>query len=117
MKHVSPLFAVPMVLGLAVLSACDPGEKAATTVPATTKPDPMEAKIDALPRALQETTMFRAIRDGGYTCQKIVRFEKHAPIDGHAVWIAECDDRGQYVITLQPGGVFWVSGVPQAKKP
>ena len=42
--------------------------------------------------------------------------EKHAPIDGKATWIAECDDHGQYVIALQPGGIFWVSGVPQPKK-
>ena len=76
----------------------------------------MEAKIDALSPSLQQTTMFRAIRDGGYTCQKIVRMEKHAPIDGKATWIAECDDHGQYVIALQPGGIFWVSGVPQPKK-
>lgn len=106
------LFTIAM---LAALSACDPAPTGGTAA-APSKPDPMEAKIDALPRPLQETTMFRAIRDGGYTCQKIVRFEKHAPIDGKAVWIAECDDRGQYVITLQPGGVFWVSGVPQTKK-
>lgn len=116
MKHVLPI-AVPLLVALAGLSACDPATPGGNTTAAAAKPDPMEAKIDALPLALQRTTMFRAIRDGGYTCQKIARFEKHAPIDGHAVWIAECDDRGQYVITLQPGGVFWVSGVPQAKKP
>ncbi len=115
MKHVLPRIAMLAAM-VAGVSACDPGSTAGTTAAATTKPDPMEARIDALPRNLQETTLFRAIRDGGYTCQKIVRFEKHAPIDGHAVWIAECDDRGQYVITLQPDGVFWVSGVPQAKK-
>lgn len=117
MKRLSPLFAVPMLAGLAALSACDPGASGGNTAATATRPDPMEAKIDALPKGLQETTFFRAIRDGGYTCQKIVRFEKHAPISGEAVWIAECDDRGQYVITLKPDGVFWVSGVPQAKKP
>lgn len=99
------------------LAACDGSPTGSAAPAAVAKPDPMEAKIDALSPALQETTMFRAIQDGGYTCQKIVRMQKHAPIEGKAVWIAECEDKGQYVITLQPGGIFWVSGVPQPKKP
>lgn len=96
----------------APLAACDPAASG-PAASATAAPDPVETKIDALPRALQQTTMFRAIRDGGYTCQQIVRFEKKPPVDGHATWVAICDDHGQYVVTLQPGGIFWVSGVPQ----
>lgn len=103
------------MLSLAV-AACDGSPTGSTAPAAVATHDPMEAKIDALSPGLQETTMFRAIQDGGYTCQKIVRMEKHAPIEGKAVWIAQCDDQGQYVITLQPGGIFWVSGVPQPKK-
>ena len=99
----------------APLAACDPAPSA-PAASATAAPDPMEAKIAALPRNLQQTTLFRAIRDGGYTCQRIVRWEKKPPVDGHATWVAECDDRGQYVITLQPGGIFWVSGVPQTRQ-
>lgn len=95
-----------------LLAACDPAASGPSPSPSTA-PDPVETKIDALPRTLQQTTMFRAIRDGGYTCQQIVQFEKKPPVDGHATWVAVCDDRGQYVITLQPGGIFWVSGVPQ----
>lgn len=104
---------IPALAVLALLSACDPAPVGKTVA---ARPDPMEAKIDALPEPLRQTTLFRAIQDGGYTCQKIVRFEKHAPIDGHAVWIAQCDDRAQYVITLRPGGIFWVSSVPQPGK-
>lgn len=107
------VFALTLV---GTLAACDgsPGGSPAPAPVATR--DAMEAKIDALSPALQQTTMFRAIQDGGYTCQKIVRFEKHTPPGGKPTWIAECDDRGQYVIELQPGGVFWVSGVPQKKR-
>lgn len=100
-----------------LLAACDGSPTGSSAPAAVAKPDPMEAKIDALSPALQQTTMFRAIQDGGYTCQKIVRMEKHTPPGGKPTWIAECDDRGQYVIELQPGGVFWVSGVPQPKRP
>ena len=104
-----------LVLGLA-LAACE-GSSTGTAVPSPkATPDAMEAKIDALSPALQQTTMFRAIQDGGYTCQKIVRMEKRTPQDGKPTWVAECDDRGQYVIELQPGGIFWVSGVPQPKR-
>ena len=104
---------LPITLALfAPLVACG-GTPAGPAATATAAPDPTEAKIDALPRSLQQTTLFRAIRDGGYTCQQIVRWETKPPVDGHATWVAECDDRGQYVIALQPGGIFWVSGVPQ----
>lgn len=102
---------------MAALAACDGSPDARGTPTARAKPDPIEAKIDALSPPLQETTMFRAIRDGGYTCQKIIRMEKRTPKGGKPTWIAVCDDHGQYVIELQPGGIFWVSGVPQPKRP
>ena len=107
------------ILGLMLagtLAACD-GAPTGSSAPApVATPDPMEAKIDALSPKLQQVTLFRAIQDGGYTCQKIVHFEKHTPPGGKPTWIAQCDDQGQYVIELQKGGVFWVSGVPQPKK-
>ena len=103
-------------LATLVLAACDASPTGTTAPVPVATPDAMEAKIDALPPALQQVTMFRAIRDGGYTCQKIMRFEKRPPQDGKPTWVAECDDRGQYVIELHDGGIFWVSGVPQPKK-
>lgn len=107
--------AAPLALLASALSGCDPAAPS-NTAAAAAAPDPMEAKIAALSPELQRTTMFRAIRDGGYTCQEITRFEKKPPVDGKATWVAECEDRGQYVIALQPGGIFWVSGVPQPKR-
>jgi len=106
-----------LTLGIAMLTlaACDASPTGNTTPAAVVTPDAMEAKIEALTPALQQTTIFRAILDGGYTCQKIVRMEKKTPKGGKPTWVAECDDRGQYVIELQKGGIFWVSGVPQPK--
>ncbi len=108
-----------VIAGIAalMLTACD-GSTITNGPPPKTDgpPNPIEAKIDALPPALQQTTMFRAIQDGGFTCQKIVQMKKRTPTVGKAIWDAECDDRGRYVIELQPGGIFWVSGVPQPKK-
>lgn len=107
---------IPALLALAALAGCD---RAPTIDPAPAPKvnDPLEAKIDALSEPLQRTTFFRAILDGGYTCQKVVRFAKQQPIEGRATWAAECEDHGQYVITLHNDGLFWVSGVPRPKRP
>ena len=108
-----------LVTGMAVLmlTACDGSTITKGPPPKTdTTPNPMEAKIDALSPALQQTTMFRAIRDGNFACQKIVQMKKRTPTVGKAIWDAECEDQGRYVIELQPGGIFWVSGVPAPKK-
>ena len=99
-----------------LLVACNNTPTGSAAPAAVATPDAMEAKIDALSPALRQTTMFRAIMDGGYTCQKIIHLEKRTPKDGKPIWIAVCDDQGQYVIELQQGGVFWVSGVPQPKR-
>jgi hypothetical protein len=77
--------------------------------------DPTEAKIVAFPEALRRTTFFRAIRDAGFDCQQVV---KEAPRDryrGNARWAAACDDGAQYLLTLNPGGIIQVSGLPNAK--
>lgn len=108
------MLTVPLALLASALGGCDPAVPS-NTAAATAARDPLEARIDALPAELQRTTLFRAIRDGGYTCQRITRFEKKPPVDGHATWVAECEDHGQYAIALQPGGIFWVSGVPRVK--
>lgn len=108
-----------LIAGIAalMLTACD-GSSIVNGPPprADATPNPMEAKIDALSPALQQMTMFRAIQDGNFTCQKIVQMKKRPSTGGKPVWDAECDDQGRYVIELQPGGIFWVSGVPQPKK-
>lgn len=83
-------------------------------VPASTA-DPMEAKIDALDEAGRKTAFFRAIYDADFQCDEIVKIADRPRDNGHRAWIVTCDDTGDYYITLQPGGVFTVSGTPQAK--
>jgi hypothetical protein len=104
-------------IAVLLLGACDGSSIVSGPPPkADATPNPMEAKIDALSPALQQITMFRAIQDGNFTCQKIVQMKKRTPTVGKAIWDAECEDQGRYVIELQPDGIFWVSGVPQPKK-
>lgn len=78
--------------------------------------DPVEAKINALNDSQRKTAFFRAIYDADYQCDKIEKVESKPRSDDRPVWVATCDDQGEYVITLQPGGIFTVSGVPQAKR-
>ena len=89
------------------------GNAAAPAAPAT--PDPVEVKIRALNPVQQKIAFFRAIYDADYTCKKIVSVVEKPRSEGHPVWLVTCDDHGEYVITLIPGGTFSVSGVPQPK--
>lgn len=104
-----------MTCGL--LAACG-GESATTATTniataAVANTNAMEAKIAALPPALQRTTFFRAIQDADYECQNIVNVVPRGKPDGRPLWAVECNGGRQYVIELQPGDIFHVSGVPK----
>lgn len=101
------------MLGCAMLAGCgDPPPRGGNTT-AAAGPDPIEAKIAALPPTLQRTTFFRAINDADYNCQTIVNVVPRGRIDGKLSWAVECNQGAQYVIELQRGGIFHVSGVPK----
>jgi hypothetical protein len=99
-----------------LLAGCGGGGSAGNTVTASATPDPIEAKINAASEVARRTAFFRAIYDSDFTCDKIVKVEPRPRDAGRAVWLVTCDDHGEYVITLQPGGVFTVSGVGQPKR-
>lgn len=99
--------------GAAMLSGCGGSGSGGNAPAPVATPDPMEAKIDALNDNMRKLTFFRAIYDAGYTCKEIVKVDTLPRTDGKATWRATCDDGLDYVIALQPGGVFYVSGVPQ----
>ncbi len=105
-----------MVLG-AMLAGCggagSGGAGNGATAAATA--DPMEAKIDALNEGQRRTTFFKAIYDADFQCDEIVKIADRPRDNGHRAWIATCSDTGDYYVTLQPGGVFTVSGTPQTK--
>lgn len=100
----------------AMLTACGGGGSTGNTVTPAATPDPTEVKINAASEVDRRTAFFRAIYDADFTCDKIVKIESKPRDAGRAVWQATCDDQGEYVITLQPGGVFTVSGVGQPKR-
>jgi hypothetical protein len=103
---------------IGVLAGCGGGGAGTTGNNAATAgatPDPMEAKIDALNDGQRKTAFFRAIYDADYQCDEIVKVVDRPRDNGRRAWTATCGDTGDYYITLQPGGIFTVSGVPQAK--
>lgn len=101
--------------GAAMLAGCGGPSGGGNQVAPTATPDPMEAKINALNDNMRKLTFFRAIYDAGYTCKEITKVETLPRTDGKATWHATCDDGMDYVIALQPGGIFYVSGVPQTR--
>ena len=101
----------------ALLAGCGGGggsNATGNTAPAATV-DPMEAKIDALTDVQRKTTFYKAIYDADYQCDEGVNIADRPRDNGHRAWMATCSDTGDYYVTLQPGGVFTVSGTPQTK--
>ncbi|MBN8808138.1 MAG: hypothetical protein J0I47_07870 [Sphingomonas sp.] len=104
-------------MGGALLAGCgQPSSGGNGTAPAATPTtDPMEAKIAALTPKQREITFYKAIYDADYQCDKVVKITDRPRDNGHQVWLVTCNDTGDYYVTLLPGGVFTVSGTPQAK--
>jgi len=102
----------------AMLAGCGGGGTAsgnATTPAPGATADPMEAKIDALNEGQRKTAFFRAIYDADYQCDEITKIADRPRDNGRRAWMATCSDTGDYYITLQPGGIFTVSGTPQTR--
>lgn len=98
------------------LAGCGGSSTTANSATAAATPDPVEAKINAASELDRRTAFYRAIYDADFTCDTIVKVETRPRAAGRAVWLVTCDDKGEYVITLQPGSIFTVSGVGQPKR-
>jgi hypothetical protein len=109
---------LPALATLALLAACHPSSSGngAAAANASTGVDPIEAKIVAFPEPLRQTTFLRAIRDANFDCQEVVKEESRPRDAGRAVWVVACDHGQQYVLALDRGGIFEVSGVPPQPK-
>lgn len=104
----------PTIIALcALLAACGQPGVTGNSTAAAAGPDPVEAKLTKLSPALQQVAFYRAIRDANYDCQKITKVVSRGRIEDKPVWAVECDAGVKYVIELQRGGIFNVSGVPR----
>lgn len=95
------------VLAMALLTvACEPAKQAETPAPeASTSAMNYATEVAALPRAARDAVFFRAIRDAGLPCQKIIGSN---PMPGAAspsvTWRAQCEDKAYHLIQIQPDG-------------
>ena len=103
------------ILACALLSACnEPAATGNAVGPAAQGPDPVEAQIAKLSPSQQRTAFYRAITDADYDCQHVVNVVSKGRVDGQLKWAVECNAGAQYLIALQRGGIFRVSGVPKS---
>lgn len=107
--------AVAFTVGLMLASCGGGGSAGGNGATAAATSDPMEAKIAGLTDAQRKTTFYKAIYDADFQCDEIVKVVDRPRDNGHRAWMATCGDTGDYYITLQPGGIFTVSGTPQTK--
>lgn len=106
-----------VLAGAAMLAACGNPAPSGKAPDAAATPDPIEAKIAALNTNMRRLAFFRAIYDSGYGCKQVTD-DRALPRDaGRASWKVTCDDGRDFVITLQPGGIFTVSGAPLPRQP
>ena len=101
------------------LAGCD-GEGAAQSgnraAVAPDGPDPVEAQLNALDDVGRRVAFVRAILDANFTCKQVVKDVVKPRDNGRPVWLATCDNGGEYRITLQRGGIFTVSGVREPNR-
>ena len=107
--------AMAILLGMA-LAACDKPAAPRGNAAAEAGPDPIETKIVALPEGLRRATFYRAILDAQFPCPHITKAESRPRVDGKPVWAVECGNGPEYLLTLQRGGIFQISGVPASAR-
>ncbi len=88
------------------ISSCKPADE-----PKPTATDSGEqamnyaSEIAKMPKPARDAALFRAIRDAGLPCQKII---DSAPMDEanaqSATWRAQCEDKAYHLITIKPDG-------------
>lgn len=62
-------------------------------------------EVAALPQQARDAVFFRAIRDAGLPCQRIIESRQMpdaAP--PAAAWRAQCEDKAYHLIQIQPNG-------------
>lgn len=104
-------------LACLMLAGCDKPPAPAPKPTAAPGPDPIEAKLAALPEGLRNATLYRAVLDANYPCERVTKVESRPRMEGQPAWTVTCDNGPDYGIVLQRGGIFQVTGVPKAPRP
>lgn len=68
-------------------------------------------ELEALPPKLREIALYRAIRDAGQSCNRIVNIWQLPSRDGRSRWQVRCDSSGDNRIQLAPDGTAQVTSL------
>jgi len=64
----------------------------------------------------REAIFLRALKDAGIPCQWVDASNYLGTSLGNASWIASCDDRSQWLITVGANGVAQIMSLSNAKR-
>lgn len=99
------------VLATALLAvACKPAEKAEAPLALQNEASAVNypTEVAAMPKQARDAVFFRAIRDAGLPCQKIIGSDPMPAASGAAspsvTWRAQCEDKAYHLIQIQPNG-------------
>ncbi|WP_145902236.1 MULTISPECIES: hypothetical protein [Sphingobium] len=86
--------------------ACEPAKDGEAPAPDTNAAGMnYAAEVAALPKQARDAVFFRAIRDAGLSCQKIIDSSPMPDAAPPAImWRAQCEDRAYHLIQIQPNG-------------
>lgn len=97
---------VILAAAVLIMNSCKPADQA--EAPAN-QPDDQAmnyaAEIAKMPRRSRDATLFRAIRDAGLPCQKIIDSQPMPnanPPD--TSWRAQCENKAYHLINIKPDG-------------
>ncbi|MEH3107770.1 MAG: hypothetical protein PGN09_10985 [Sphingomonas fennica] len=98
------LIVLPLIAAAALpLAACN------QSPPPPAAAAPAKDVLADLPEAQRNATLFRAIRDGGQTCQNVVAAESvKAPGTNDPAWLARCEDGVHWQVTVREGAAATV---------
>lgn len=94
------ILAPAALLVCTLVAACGSPTPAPAPSPTATAATGDAARVTALAPPLRAGVLLRAIRDAGQDCQQVVAQAQLKP----AVWIATCQDKRRWVVTIGPNG-------------
>ena len=93
--------AMPMLLAMTLLTACDPAPTAPAAKASPLPPSEFQKKVAALSEAERNIVFIRAIRDAGKDCQGVTGHERQADLPtGEHYFVASCSDGAKYGVLL-----------------
>lgn len=97
---------LPLLAAVLIASACKPANETEAPAPQTSGSAMNYVdEIASLPKQARDAAFFRAIRDAGLPCQRVI---DSRPMEGakapSAAWRAQCEDKAYHLIQIQPDG-------------